>query len=141
MTPLSASVVEIKSKTKGLIVLDWTIRQCSKEDGDDSGWRLQALLKNESSSALKDVSSELRYFDSAGKFIGVDEGFSIYDDLEKQEDQSVSISLSVPAGTTRAIFSVKGTRTHFFEKHSFLLFGAALVISALIFTLGGLFRK
>ena len=121
--------------------MEWTVRQVHREDPDDSGWRLQALLQNRSSRPLKSVESEVRYFDSAGRFIGVDEGFSMSDELEGKEDKTVSIALCVPAGTSKAVFSVKGKRAYWAEKHSFLLFGAALLISALLFTFAGFFKK
>jgi hypothetical protein len=141
MVPLSPGAVEVRSKTKALAVADWTIRQSRREDEEDSGWRFEAILRNESSRAFKDVESELRYFDSRGKFIGVDEGFSISNELAGKEDKTVSISITVPSDTRRAVFLVKASHTNFLEKHSFLLFGVALLLSAVLFLFAGLFKK
>ena len=132
MTPLSKEAVEIRSKSKGLIVVDWTIRETRKEDAEDSGWRFQAVLQNKSPSPFKDLESEVRYFDSAGKFLGMDEWVSILDELGRSEDKAVSISLNVPPDTCRAVFCAKGKRTNILEKHGFLLFGVAVLLAAVI---------
>ena len=127
----------MRSKSKRLTVADWTIRETRKEDADDTGWRFQAVLRNECSSPLKNIEAELRYFDSSGKFLGVDEWISmtIFDELGAKEDKAVSISLNVPPGTSRALFSVKGRATSVLdvlEKHGFLLFGVAILVAAVL---------
>lgn len=132
MTPLPKSAVEIISKSKGLTVTDWTIRESGKEDEEDSGWRFQAILQNVSSGVFKGLEAELRYFDSSGQFLGVDEWFTILEELESQGDKTVNISLNVPLGTSRAVFHAKGNRSNFFEKHSFLLFAVLLLISCVL---------
>jgi hypothetical protein len=132
MTSLSKEAVEIRSNSKGLIVADWTIRETRKEDAEDSGWRLQAVLLNESFGQFKNLESEVRYFDSAGKFLGVDEWVSFLDELGRGEDRAVSISLNVPSNTSRAVFCAKGKRTNFFERHAFLLFGVVVLLAAVI---------
>jgi|GEM_PF-6985070 len=137
---LSPDAIVIDSKPKCLLVSDWTLRLVSKEDEEDSGWRFQAIIKNDSSSDLTDLEYGLRYFDSAGAFLGVDEGFSLgTGDLRRREDKAISVSLEIPAMATHGVFVVRAEQTNFFQKHNFLLLGAAILISSIFFFLANLF--
>ena len=130
---LAKENIKVNANLKGLRASDYVIRRVTKEDQDDSGWRFQALIKNDSASALTDIECSLRYYDSGGRFIGRDEGFLLgSDELAKQEDKSISIELDIPSSTARAEFSLKASKTNFLEKYNFLLFGTALVTAALL---------
>jgi hypothetical protein len=130
---ITTSSIRIDSKAKNLIVSDYVVRHVSNSDEEDSGWRFQAVIKNDSSSCLTDLSYSLRYFDTGNRFLGLDEGFTLgSDELARDQDLSVNIDLNIPSDATYAVFAIKAKKTNFIEKHNFILFGAAILIAAII---------
>jgi len=142
VAPLSTNAVELLSKTKGLTVGEWVIREAHSDVGEGATWKFQVILRNESRGCFENVDCEFRYFDMAGKFVGVDEELSLWADyMKQQEDMAVSIPLTIPPTAARAVFTAKAKRTSFLQKHGDLLFGAIILISALIFTIGQFLKK
>ena len=133
---LAPRTIEIKSKTRGLEVSDWTIRQVSKERDDDPGWRFQAILTNESKSDFDELEIELRYHDSGGKFLGLDEGFvSGSDELKRGDDKAISIDLNPPPELAGGVFTVKASKSTLLRQHSELTMVIIMVFLFLLFIL------
>ena len=112
---LPKEAIEVEAKPQGLSAREFAIRQVKKDSDEDTGWRFQAIVSNRSASALTDFECALRYYDSGGHFVGLDEGYFLgADDLDREEDKSVSIDLDIPASASKAIFSIKAKKTNFF---------------------------
>lgn len=138
---LPNDVIKIKAKPKGLNAKEHIVRQISKDDEYDTGWRFQAVVQNDTSSTLTDLEYALRYYDSGGRFVGLDEGFALgSNELDRHEDKSISIDLDIPASTSKAVLSLKAKKTNFLEKHNFLIFGGAIVVAAILFFLSNLVK-
>ena len=138
---LTRDAIQIDAKPSGLNVTEHVIRNVSRDSEDNAGWRFQAVVKNDTSSALTDLEYALRYYDSGGRFIGLDEGFALgSDDLARREDKSISIDLDIPDSASKAVLSLKAKKTNFLEKHSFLIFGCTMVVAAILFFLSGLMK-
>lgn len=138
---LTNDAIQIDAKPSGLNATEHVIRQVSKNSENDTGWRFQAVVKNNTSSALTDLEYALRYYDSEGRFIGLDEGFTLGSNgLARQEDKSLSIDLDIPASASKAILSLKAKKTNFLEKHNFLIFGCAIVVASILFFLSNLIK-
>lgn len=134
---LTKQSIKIETKRKWLKVSEFTIRQVTVTDEDDTGWRFQAILENASSADVVDIEFALRYYDSGGQFLGLDEGsYFRPDEMAKHDDKSISLDLDVPAGATSGVFSIKAKKSDFLEKHGFFLFAVAMVVAALLFFLG-----
>ena len=133
---ISPKKIDVKSKTTGLRISDWALREVPKEDEEDTGWRFQAILINESKSELGDLETDVRYFDASGKFLGVDEGYSLVDELNRGSDKAISVSLSPPLETARMQFTARAKKTSFLEKQGFLLFGLVLLAAAALYAVG-----
>ena len=50
---ISRESVSIESRTTGLAVAQWTVREVAKTDDEDVGWRFQALIENQSNGDFK----------------------------------------------------------------------------------------
>ncbi len=118
--PISQSDIELKIKCRGLVVDGWTVRHVSPVDEDDSGWRLQAMLRNDSGKTLENVDCELRYYDVEQKFLGLDDGMVFISDMDAGRDEAVSIDLNVPDRTHHSVFAVRGSRKSPFDVNSSL---------------------
>ncbi|MAE61206.1 MAG: hypothetical protein CMJ49_07600 [Planctomycetaceae bacterium] len=118
--PISQSNIELKINCRGLVVDGWTVRHVSPVDEDDSGWRLQAVLRNDSGKTLENVDCDLRYYDVEDKFLGLDDGMVFISDMDAGRDEAVSIDLNVPDRTHHAAFAVRGSRKSPFDVNSSL---------------------
>ena len=138
---LTKETIQIDAKPKGLSASEFIIRQVSREDKDDTGWRFQAVVRNDASSALTALEYAIRYYDSGGRFVGLDEGFTLgSDDIGRNEDKSISIDLDIPASANRAIFSIKARKTSLLEKYNLLIFGILIVVAAILFLFSDLLK-
>ena len=138
---LTNDAIEIEAKPSGLNATEHAIREFSKDGEYDTGWCLQAVVKNDTSSVLKDLEFSLRYYDLEGRFIGLDKGFALgSDDLARREDKSISIDLDITPSASKAVFSLKANKTNFIEKYSLLFFSCAIVVVAILFFLSNLVK-
>jgi hypothetical protein len=142
MIPLQNDAIIVRSKTNKLLVSDWIIRKVIPESEDDSGFRFQALIKNSSRSTFKDLEYDIRYFDSGGKFVGADHGFSMSsEEVPPLDDKPLTVNLTIPPNTSRAEFTVKATSKNFFQEHNLVIFSVAFVLGSVVLFLSGFFKK
>ena len=120
---LTHQLIEIETKQKWLTVSEFTIRQVAATDEDDTGWWFQAILENASWADLIDLEFALRYYDSGGEFIGLDEGsYFRPNEIARHDDKSISLYSDIPATASKGVFSLKAKKTDFLEKHGFFPF-------------------
>ena len=88
----------------------------SEIDGEDlSGYEAQEHLKNTSNSKLEKVQLDVSYFDSSGKFLGLNKTSGLFDDddMDRGETKAFLIVLEIPGGTARCILNVQARRKTF----------------------------
>ena len=95
--------------------LDGGVYDSSDSESGDYGLayedRLQGRLVNKTKHCLSDIKYDLSYYDSSGRFLGLDKSrFLDEDELDIDDQLPIDLKVKLPDGTAKCVFNVRAKK-------------------------------